>query len=45
MRGVPGRGRADLTVFRRSTCTWYQLRSLTGTGFEIVWGMPADVPR
>ena len=39
-----GDGKADLTVFRPATSTWYQLRSATGTGFAIVWGIPGDVP-
>jgi hypothetical protein len=40
-----GDGKADPTVFRPSTTTWYQLRSTTGVGYGVVWGATGDLPQ
>jgi len=41
-----GDGKADITVWRSSTGTWYWLLSSTGfaSGLAIQWGIPTDVP-
>jgi hypothetical protein len=41
-----GDGKADITVWRVSTGTWYWLQSTTGftSGLGMQWGIPTDVP-
>jgi hypothetical protein len=39
-----GDGKADPTVFRSWSGTWYQLRSRTGAAAGVVWGATADTP-
>jgi phosphatidylserine/phosphatidylglycerophosphate/cardiolipin synthase-like enzyme len=39
-----GDGKADLTVFRSSTGTWYTRSSSTGADMFAQWGLSGDVP-
>src|SRR5207344_27484 len=38
-----GDGKADITVFRPSTGTWFGQYSSTAAGVQDTWGIPGDV--
>jgi subtilisin family serine protease len=39
-----GDGQGDVAVYRPSTGVWYVVRSSVGTGWEVQWGWPGDIP-